>query len=128
MRVMGEMLAAGLDCYATLVDDQSIDAVLRVPRESGQPRYFDVQVKSAKAWSGLRGKVAELGNRKNMILVLYNSTDLSSLWIERRAIQTLFHSSGSKWGDIFLKSADVKKLARKYTLKRLMRLVGIMEG
>lgn len=29
IRVLGEMLAAGLDCYMPLVDDQAIDAVLR---------------------------------------------------------------------------------------------------
>jgi hypothetical protein len=82
LQVVGQMLDAGLDCYMTLVDDQAIDAVLRVPAGARGARYYDVQIKSGRTWSAIRGRVSSLGARANAILVLHNL----SFWLEADAV------------------------------------------
>ena len=41
------LVRAGLDVYSPEVDDKAIDLVIRLP--SSPPRYFDVQVKTARS-------------------------------------------------------------------------------
>ena len=53
LQVIGEMLDAGLDCYLTLVDDQAIDAVLRVQLSEHSAKYFDIQIKSGRTWAAI---------------------------------------------------------------------------
>ncbi|MFE8597328.1 hypothetical protein [Archangium violaceum] len=108
LQVVGLLTDAGLDCYLTVVDDQGIDAVIRVDT-AGAPRYFDVQVKSARSWAAIRGSIAALGKRKNAVLVLFNSTSREVLWLDSAAISSRFSATGSTWGDVFLTAAMVQK-------------------
>ena len=41
---VAELLKRGLDVYMTLVDDQQIDCVVRIPGKP--PRYVDLQIKA----------------------------------------------------------------------------------
>lgn len=109
LQVVGLLTDAGLDCYLTVVDDQGIDAIIRVEAAEA-PRYFDVQIKSAKSWSAIRGSIAALGTRKNAILVLFNSSTHEMLWLDSKAIATRFPSTGSTWGDVFLNNKSVAEL------------------
>jgi hypothetical protein len=124
LQVVGQMLDAGLDCYLTLVDDQAIDAVLRVPREKGSARYYDVQVKGGRSWSDIRGRVSNLAHRPNAILVLNNSSTGDSFWLDATAIRNLFPATGFRWGDVYIRKATVAKL-KLYTLRRLMKKLGV---
>jgi hypothetical protein len=55
-QVMGQLIDAGIDVYQTVVDDQGIDAIVRVARvPSGDVQYFDLQIKSSRTWNGVRG-------------------------------------------------------------------------
>lgn len=123
LQVVGEMLDAGLDCYMTLVDDQAIDAILRVPVGKLGAKYFDVQVKSGRDWPAIRGKVSRLGARKNAILVLNNSRLGESFWLEAKAVRQLFPATGSEWGDVFIRKQTLGRL-KPYTLPRLMKIIG----
>lgn len=123
LAVLGEALAAGLDCYLPLVDDQAIDAILRVQGEGQLPRYFDLQIKSSRAWSGIRGAVAALARRPTAILVLVNSSSGDSFWLDARAISRFFPERAhvTKWGDIFLNKATLSILQSSYRLEHIRR-------
>jgi hypothetical protein len=120
------MIDAGLDCYLTLVDDQAIDAVLRVQVSEHSTRYFDIQIKSGRTWAAIRGNTDCLSTKSNAILVLYNSALGEAFWLEARAIRRLFSTTNSSWGNIFLNGATLS-LLKTYTLPRLMRVVGVTE-
>ena len=109
LQVVALLTDAGLDCYLTVVDDQGIDAVIRIEKRDG-PHYFDVQVKSGRAWSGIRGSIAALGKRKNAILILFNSGLRELLWLDAKAISRRFPARGSLWGDVFLNKQLVTEL------------------
>jgi hypothetical protein len=109
-QVFGQLLDAGLDVYATAVDDQGIDAVLRVESGDGAVGYFDVQMKSARSWNGIRGKISSLGGRKNTVLILFNSRSHECLWLDAAAISEHFPGTGSQWGDVFLDKRHVEEL------------------
>ena len=71
-QVVGQLIDAGIDVYQTVVDDQGIDAVLRV--ETGPKnvvRYFDLQIKSSRTWNGVRGRISALGQRANTVLIIF---------------------------------------------------------
>lgn len=123
LQVVGQMLDAGLDCYLTLVDDQAIDAVLRVPSGKQGAKYFDVQVKSGRSWAAIRGKVSSLGARQNAILVLNNSASGESFWLDAKAVRQLFPATGFAWGDVYIRKATIPRL-KPYTLSRLMKTIG----
>lgn len=107
-QVVGQLLDAGFDVYQTIVDDQGIDAVLRVRTRSGAIRYFDLQTKSARTWNGIRGKISSLGKRDNTVLILFNSSTHQCLWFDARGIAEHFPRNGGDWGDVFLDKARVK--------------------
>lgn len=122
---MCEVLEAGLDCYMTMVDDQAIDAIIRVPSPKASPRYFDVQIKSARTWGSIRGKISYLSARPNVILVLCNSTTCESFWLDADGIKRFFAPNNSPWGDIFLNAAQISTLRAEYTLGNLRERLGI---
>jgi len=125
-RVIGQMLAAGFDCYKTLVDDQSIDAVIRVPRAGRLPAYFDLQIKSSYKWSNIRGSVAHLADRSNAILALFNSASGEGFWLEAAMIRELFYAEdATSWGHIFLKTDTIEYLRAKCTLEHLKRRLSV---
>lgn len=106
-QVVGQLLNAGFDVYQTIVDDQGIDAVLRVETRLGTVRYFDLQTKSSRTWSGIRGKIAALGRRENTVLVLFNSSTHACLWFDAEGITKHFPRLRGGWGDVFLNKARV---------------------
>lgn len=112
LQVIGQLLDAGIDVYQTVVDDQGIDAVLRVPRRGGEVLYFDLQTKSSRSWSGIRGKVSALGTRDNTVLILFNSSTHECLWFDARAIANEFSGSG-RWGGIFLRNDRLTRFRRE---------------
>jgi len=109
LQVIGLLTSEGLDCYVTVVDDQGIDAVIRASAD-GAARYFDVQIKSARSWSAIRGSIAALGTRKNALLLLFNSSSSELLWLDSKAIAKRFPATGSTWGDVFLVAETVESL------------------
>jgi len=125
-QVVGQLLDAGVDVYQTIVDDQGIDAVLRVETGRGEIRYFDLQIKSSRSWNGVRGKIAALGKRENAVLILFNSSTHESLWFDAEGITKQF-PAGTRhdWGDVFLDKGRVtvfKAEGRDDLSKLLVRL------
>ena len=43
---MAELLKRGFDVYDTMVDDQGIDCIIRIPKDDGSARYLDIQIKA----------------------------------------------------------------------------------
>ncbi len=43
---MAELLKRGFDVYDTMVDDQGIDCIIRIPKDDGSVRYLDIQIKA----------------------------------------------------------------------------------
>jgi hypothetical protein len=123
-QVVGQLIDAGLDVYQTVVDDQGIDAVLRVEkRPSKRVRYFDLQIKSSRTWSGIRGHIAALGKGANTVLILFNSSTHECLWFDSEGISKHFPGTGFDWGDIFLDKARVERFKKehRYDLEALRR-------
>jgi len=112
LQVIGQLLDAGIDVYQTVVDDQGIDAVLRVPGRGGEVRYFDLQTKSSRTWSGIRGKVSALGTRTNTVLILFNSSTHECLWFDADAVANEFSGTG-RWGGIFLRKDRLTRFRRE---------------
>lgn len=127
LQVFGQAMDAGLDCYQPLTDDQAIDALIRVVGEDGLARYFEVQIKSARSWAGIRGRVAALANRVNTILILFNSSTKEVLWLDPDAIRSQFPQTSSTWGDIFLNATLVKEMQAEGR-GDLDKLRSILEG
>lgn len=70
---IAELLRRGFDVYATLVDDQQIDCVLRLHTRK-QPHYLDIQIKArsrdakyAATFSAMRVRKP----RKNFFFIFY---------------------------------------------------------
>jgi hypothetical protein len=112
-QVFGQLLDAGLDVYSTMVDDQGIDAVLRVETPRGHVGYFDLQIKSARSWNGIRGRISSLGKRSNAVLILFNSSSHECLWFDAEGIAKNFPGTGSTWGDVFLDKPRVEAFYRE---------------
>lgn len=78
--VIGLMLKEGLDVYVPLVDDDAIDAVVRLPDE----RFVTVQIKarskSVKAGNGALFAAIEHEVRENYWFVFY-SERMDSMWL-----------------------------------------------
>jgi hypothetical protein len=123
-QVVGQLLDAGIDVYQTIVDDQGIDAVLRV--QTGKTlRYFDLQIKSARTWNGIRGKISALGTRDGTVLILFNSSSHECLWFDAEAIAEHFADQRKRWGDVFLTAervAEFRAQGRGDLAKLLERL------
>ncbi|NOJ92313.1 hypothetical protein HMI51_05070 [Corallococcus coralloides] len=109
LQVIGMLTQAGFDCYLTVVDDQGIDAVIRVEHPAG-PRYYDIQVKSSLSFNNIRGGIAALGKRSNALLMLFNSSTQELLWLNAKDISRRFPARGSTWGDVFLNASLVEEL------------------
>src|SRR5205814_1413695 len=68
-----------------------------------------------------RGKVASLARRPNSILVLFNSSDGTSFWVDAKEVRKLFPATGSPWGDIFLDNATLQKLTAQLSAETLAK-------
>lgn len=122
--IFGLLTLEGFDVYHPIVDDQAIDGIVRV-RGSGRglPRYYELQVKGAKTWSGIRCKVNKL--TKGGVLILYCATEREILWFLYEELSVLFPARNPDWGDIFLSKEDVarfKSEGRDQPAKLLKRL------
>jgi hypothetical protein len=98
------LLAAGFDTYLPLVDDQSIDGIIRVS-DGITTVYHDVQIKGAKSWGGIRCRVSRLA--KGSILLLYCHTRRETIWLMRDDVVKHFKPTDSTWGDVFLRKHHI---------------------
>ncbi|MDD9910236.1 MAG: hypothetical protein OXR62_11140 [Ahrensia sp.] len=77
----GELLKRGFDVYATLVDDQQIDCVLRSDGE--EPRYVDLQIKARSKQAKNPGMFSALDIRKpreNFFFMFYSEA-ADTYWV-----------------------------------------------
>lgn len=113
LTVVGTLVGEGFDVYLPTVDDQGIDAIIRLPLEAASFRYHEVQVKGAKRWSGIRCKTEALF--PNSILILYSASERKLLWFLFQDVQKHFPIDaavhGPTWGNVFLTSAKARELA-----------------
>lgn len=76
--VIAELLRRGFDVYATLVDDQGIDCVIRL----NEKKYLDVQIKArskvAKQWNFFAAMPFE--PRKNYWFIFYTEMN-DTFWV-----------------------------------------------
>lgn len=115
--VISELLKRGLDVYATLVDDQGIDCVIRVNNK----RYLDIQIKArskgAKNWSFFPQLYFK--SRDNFYFIFYTEKDNNFWIIPSEDIKRLGNKmkSGKNVGTISLripKSDKGKENFKKY--------------
>lgn len=106
--IFGLLTLEGFDVYHPIVDDQAIDGIIRVRGENAElPRYFELQVKGAKTWSGIRCKVKKL--TRQGVLILYCAAEREILWFLYEELAALFPTRNPEWGDIFLNKENVAK-------------------
>jgi hypothetical protein len=107
LAVLGLLTLADFDVYAPLVDDQGIDGIIRV-RGKRNARYFDLQIKGSKSWGTIRCKVGALP--LDGVLILFRDRPQAEvLWFLQDEAAKLFPPVNPKWGDVFLKTADVER-------------------
>jgi|GEM_PF-1495061 len=112
LTVVGMLVEAGFDVYLPTVDDQAIDAIIRLPIGESVLKYHEVQIKGARTWSGIRCKTKALA--ANSILILYCAKDRHLLWLLYSDVQTHFpfvdEIHGPDWGNVFLNAEKVREL------------------
>lgn len=122
--VFGLLTLEDFDVYAPVVDDQGIDAIIRVPQRRGQNKYFDVQIKGAQNWNGCRCKVG--GLPANGVLIIYCNHERELLWFLSTECTMLFPPKNPQWGDIFLTKGMVDRFRAegRGELQKLKRKLG----
>ena len=78
---VAELLRRGLDVYMTIVDDQQIDCIVRLP--STPPSYIDVQIKarSKSAKNAATFSAMEIREpRENFVFIFYSEA-CDTYWI-----------------------------------------------
>ena len=106
--VFGMLTLADIDVYEPLVDDQGIDGVIRVdPGNNAQIKYYDLQVKGSKTWSGVRGRV-RFSNPQS-VLIIFCAKEREVLWFMFHDVNQYFSDNHPEWGNIFLKKTQVEK-------------------
>lgn len=80
----GELLKRGFDVYMTLVDDQQIDCVIRLPKKP-KPVYLDIQIKARSSQANIvsAGQFSALvikDPRENFFYIFY-SEPANSYWV-----------------------------------------------
>lgn len=113
----GELLKRGFDVYATLVDDQQIDCVIRGGSEI--PVYIDIQIKarseSAKQAATFAGMVVHKP-RPNFFFMFYSEA-VDCYWIfpsESLAKEASINKQGKHKGKYTLVLANQRKDGRWY--------------
>ena len=106
--ILGILTLEHFDVYQPVVDDQGIDGLIRVRGKDGKSaRYYELQVKGSKTWSGIRCKVQRL--TKEGVLILYCADKRELLWFRYEELAQLFPAANPAWGDIFLKEDAVSR-------------------
>ena len=82
--VIGELLKRGFDVYKTLVDDQQIDCIIRIEKNS-KVKYIDIQIKArskdCKPYDAARfAAMTILKPRKNYCFIFY-SEHVDKYWV-----------------------------------------------
>ena len=78
---VARLLQKGFDVYMTLVDDQQIDCVVRIP--GPKPSYVDIKIKarSASAKQGSTFSALDIKNaRENFVFIFYSEV-ADTYWI-----------------------------------------------
>ena len=78
---VAKLLQKGFDVYMTLVDDQQIDCVVRLPGE--MPQYVDIQIKARSRDAKQASTFAALAinnPRKNFVFIFYSEA-ADTYWI-----------------------------------------------
>jgi hypothetical protein len=78
---VAELLKRGLDVYMTLVDDQQIDCIVRLP--GNPPSYIDLQIKarSKSAKNASTFAAMEIREPRDNFLFLFYSEVCSTYWV-----------------------------------------------
>jgi len=112
LTVVGMLVGEGFDVYLPTVDDQGIDAIIRLPLKSSSFRYHEVQIKGSRTWSGIRCNTGSLF--PNSILILFCAVERKILWLLYDDVQRHFPTHGAihgaTWGNVFLNAAKVQEL------------------
>lgn len=114
LTVVGMLVGEGFDVYLPTVDDQGIDAIIRLPLDATSFKYHEVQIKGSKTWNGIRCKTGSLF--PNSILILFCATERKILWLLFDDVQAHFPTGqavhGETWGDVFLNADKVQVLVQ----------------
>jgi hypothetical protein len=81
-KAIAKLLELGFDVYQTLIDDQAIDCIIRLP---GGKRYLDIQIKARSKTCVLKSRgffplLPILNPRDNYFFILY-SEHTDNYWI-----------------------------------------------
>lgn len=114
LTVVGMLVGEGFDVYIPTVDDQGIDAIIRLPVKSASFKHHEVQIKGSRTWSGIRCKTGSLF--PSSILILYCAAERRILWLLFDDVQNHFPTDGAvhgeTWGNVFLNAAKVRELTQ----------------
>lgn len=112
LTVVGMLVGEGFDVYLPTVDDQGIDAIIRIPLKPPSNKYYEVHIRGSRTWSGIRYDTSSL--LPNSILILYSDEDHKILWLSFDDVQRHFPPQGAipgdTWGDVLLNRPKVQEL------------------
>ena len=94
---VAELLRRGYDVYMTLVDDQQIDCIVRLP--DTPPRYIDLQIKARSKSAKNAGTFAAMDIRepRENFLFLFYSEACDTYWI-MPSLDIVKHANRNKTG------------------------------
>jgi hypothetical protein len=95
---IAELLKRGFDVYATLVDDQQIDCIVRLERDP-QPVYVDIQIKARSRTAKNPGTFAAMEIRKprpNFYFIFYSEA-ADHYWV-MPSLEVAKHANRTKSG------------------------------
>ena len=120
---IAELLRRGFDVYLTLVDDQQIDCVVRLERNTN-PVYVDVQIKARSKdckprYAGTFANLEVRNPRPNFFFIFY-SEHADTYWIMSSAdliVQANKLKSGKNVGRYRIMFTNVSRRTGKVTLR-----------
>lgn len=81
-KAIAKLLELKFDVYATLVDDQGIDCILRIP---GGIRYLDIQIKARSKTCALKNRgyfpLLPIIHPRNNYFFIFYSEEIDTYWI-----------------------------------------------
>jgi len=120
--VLGRLMLLGLDIYRPAVDDKQIDAIIRVQKET-HTIYYEVQIKSVKAYNSVVG-VRNLHEKpKNYFLIIYYRHDKNKdefYYLKLQQAKELWTGPDGDWKEVQLKKPERDKYKHQ-TLEHLAK-------
>ena len=130
LRVISKLMELGLNVFYPFVDDQSVDAIIRIEKEN-ETKYYDLQIKSLRSYTRIIGvnkkKIEKLfnENRDNYIIIVYyilKDREEFYYLLPEQALAMM--PKDPEWGDIIFKKTEREKYKHQNLEHLAKRLLG----